>query len=502
MKESSLLSFQHSETMVAKDLDQATRIAYGGNNEFSRVVTLDGALFEKSGTMSGGGGKSHGGKMGTSIRATSVSVESVTNAEKELSRLTDKLNEIRERRTAAVQHYPASEKAIATLETELGKSQKEVDSLNSQYNYTEKQLDSLEAASTPQEDELDRLKELKKIVSAEEKEINRLTSGSKQLKEKALALHTNLENVRGEKLKSQKLKVQKIQSDIDKKNSEINRHNVQIETGQKMVKKLTKGIEDSKKEKNRLNEQKEKIQADLVDQEKVQATLADEHLNADCDLKKACETVALLEAQPKEMNPNLDSISELTKFTIYLVDQGKLQATLADEHLNADCDLKKAFETVALLEAQLKEMNPNLDSISEYRKKVALYNERVEKLNAVTHEWDGIKKQCDVELELVDSLDLSLKMLSSVSDLQRKAGKILLIYRVVTMPRDALHYGGVEHWELHNAYGYYFHMATANGLLKHGEGKTGHLFYQEHYLLEAKGTEQFGLGITLLIGIT
>lgn len=48
------------------------------------------------------------------------------------------------------------------------------------------------------------------------------------------------------------------------------------------------------------------------------------------------------------------------------MDPEKLQATLADEHLNAACDLKKAFEMVALLEAQLKEMNPNLDSISEY----------------------------------------------------------------------------------------------------------------------------------------
>jgi len=38
--------------------------------------------------------------------------------------------------------------------------------------------------------------------------------------------------------------------------------------------------------------------------------LTEEHLNAACDLKKACETVALLEAQLKEMNPNLDSIAE------------------------------------------------------------------------------------------------------------------------------------------------------------------------------------------------
>ncbi|XP_057970208.1 probable glucan 1,3-alpha-glucosidase [Malania oleifera] len=41
----------------------------------------------------------------------------------------------------------------------------------------------------------------------------------------------------------------------------------------------------------------------------------------------------------------------------------------------------------------------------------------------------------------------------------------------VTMPRDALHYEGVEHREVHNAYGYYFHMATSNGLLKRGDGK-------------------------------
>ncbi|CAK9153422.1 unnamed protein product [Ilex paraguariensis] len=39
------------------------------------------------------------------------------------------------------------------------------------------------------------------------------------------------------------------------------------------------------------------------------------------------------------------------------------------------------------------------------------------------------------------------------------------------MPRDALHHGGVEHRELHNAYGYYFHMATADGLVKRGDGK-------------------------------
>lgn len=62
-------------------------------------------------------------------------------------------------------------------------SQKQIDSLNTEYKYLEKQLDSLEAASRPKKDEVHRLKELKKIISTEEKEIDRLIEGSKQLKE-------------------------------------------------------------------------------------------------------------------------------------------------------------------------------------------------------------------------------------------------------------------------------------------------------------------------------
>lgn len=48
------------------------------------------------------------------------------------------------------------------------------------------------------------------------------------------------------------------------------------------------------------------------------------------------------------------------------VDPDKLQVALTDGSLSDVFDLKRATEMVALLEAQLKDMNPNLDSISEY----------------------------------------------------------------------------------------------------------------------------------------
>lgn len=44
----------------------------------------------------------------------------------------------------------------------------------------------------------------------------------------------------------------------------------------------------------------------------------------------------------------------------------KLETVLTDATLAQTSDLKQGLEKVALLEAQLKDMNPNLDSISEY----------------------------------------------------------------------------------------------------------------------------------------
>ncbi|KAH9740104.1 Structural maintenance of chromosomes protein 4 [Citrus sinensis] len=440
-------------TLVAKDLDQATRIAYSGNKEFRRVVTLDGALFEKSGTMSGGGSKPRGGKMGTSIRPTSVSAEAIINAEKELSAMVDNLSRIRQKIADAVKHYQASEKAVAHLEMELAKSRKEIESLKSQHSYLEKQLDSLKAASEPRKDEIDRLEELQKIISAEEKEIEKIVNGSKDLKEKALQLQSKVENAGGEKLKAQKLKVDKIQSDIDKSSTEINRHKVQIETAQKMIKKLTKGIAESKKEKEQLVEERVKMERifdeilekahnvqehytntqKLIDQhrdvldkakndyEKLKKTVDElraSEIEADYKLQDLKRSYKELEMRGKGYKKRLDDLQitllkHLEQIQKDLVDPEKLQATLADQTLSDACDLKRTLEMVALLEAQLKELNPNLDSITEsellYRRKVAAYNERVEDLTTVTQQRDDVKKQLDEFMAGFNAISLKLK---------------------------------------------------------------------------------------------
>lgn len=59
-----------TNTLVAKDLDQANRIAFGATRW--RVVTLAGQVIDTSGTMSGGGGRPQRGGMSSKFAAETV----------------------------------------------------------------------------------------------------------------------------------------------------------------------------------------------------------------------------------------------------------------------------------------------------------------------------------------------------------------------------------------------------------------------------------------------
>ncbi|KAG5621591.1 hypothetical protein H5410_006809 [Solanum commersonii] len=137
---------------------------------------------------------------------------------------------------------------------------------------------------------------------------------------------------------------------IDKESTEINHRKVQIETRQKMIKKLTKRIEESKKEKERLAAEKVKLLYTFKEI-KQKAFVVKEDYNTIHEL---------FDEHSASLN---DAKNEIQKDS---VDPEKLQTTLRDGTLGETCDLNSTLEMVAILEAQLKEMNPNLDSTSEY----------------------------------------------------------------------------------------------------------------------------------------
>ncbi|KAL6839198.1 hypothetical protein ACP4OV_030870 [Aristida adscensionis] len=464
------LAFFHvlGNTVVAKDIEQASRIAYNAPYEFRRVVTLNGELFEKSGTMSGGGNKAKSGMMGTSIRE-SVSDDTIKNAEEDLNKLVAELKTLREKKTDANNRYCSLEKAISRLEMELAKAKKEVESMNAQYSYNEKRLESLIAASQPKADELHRMKELDGIISTEQVELNRLTKCSSKLKDQASELQQKIENAGGQVLKDQKIKVANIQSDLDKTSSEINRHKVKITTCEKLVKKLTKGIEESKKEKEKLLAEKEKMMTIFKEIEKKAFVVQEEYkktqemmdnhkdeldktkeeynklkkgmdelraseVDAEYKLQDTKKLAKEWEMKVKAFRKRLDDIqAKLVKHMDQIqkdaVDPEKLKETLGDEQLNTACDMKRAMEMVALLEAQLKDLSPNLDSIAEYRTKARLYSERVDELNATTQERDDLKKLYDgLRKRRLDEFMAGFNIISL---------KLKEMYQMITLGGDA-----------------------------------------------------------------
>ncbi|KAJ4808601.1 Structural maintenance of chromosomes protein [Rhynchospora pubera] len=151
-------------------------------------------------------------------------------------------------------------------------------------------------------------------------------------------------------------------------------------------------------------------------------------------IKESFSAEQEVEMNVKDFSKRLEDIcTNLEKHMIQIqkdaVDPEKLDATLSDELLKEDCDLKRATEMVALLHSQLKEMNPNLDSIAEYRKRAGLYYERVKELNAATLKRDELKKQYDgLKKKRLDEFMVGFNIISL---------KLKEMYQMLTLGGDA-----------------------------------------------------------------
>ena len=86
------------DTLVAQDMDQAKRIAFGAKRY--RVVTFNGNVIETSGAMAGGGKEKMSGKMGSQI-ATKKDEVDLGALETKLQHEEEKLKKINEKRGEA-----------------------------------------------------------------------------------------------------------------------------------------------------------------------------------------------------------------------------------------------------------------------------------------------------------------------------------------------------------------------------------------------------------------
>lgn len=130
-----------NDTLVASNMEEAGKLAYGGSRRF-RVVTIDGKLIDTSGTMSGGGSNQQSGGMKTSF-VPEISREQLAELN---SMLTEKLAEQKTVKAGLMKFQEMLSKTrieLKKVEMEIGKIEIALKSLPQQISDLQESITSI-----------------------------------------------------------------------------------------------------------------------------------------------------------------------------------------------------------------------------------------------------------------------------------------------------------------------------------------------------------------------
>jgi structural maintenance of chromosome 4 len=250
-------------TLVAKDMEQANRIAYGAQRW--RVVTLEGQLIDKSGTMSGGGTRVAKGGMSSKL-AQEVSKDQVTKLEVDRDALEQTFQEFQKQHRELESSLRALSAQIPKLETKAQKLELEVGSFDRNVSDAQRRVQELASEQQTSKSDKSRVTALEKTIATAEKEIAKLHSEMAGLEEEIKALQNKIMEIGGVKLRSQKAMVDGLKSQIDTLTEEMSSAEVNGAKAEKQKIKHEKAHADAGKELENAARDLEKAQQDMQKQ--------------------------------------------------------------------------------------------------------------------------------------------------------------------------------------------------------------------------------------------
>ncbi|KAL6721293.1 Structural maintenance of chromosomes protein 4 [Lecanora helva] len=413
-------------TLVAKDLEQANRIAYGARRW--RVVTLDGQLIDVSGTMSGGGTRVAKGGMSSKIVAE-TSAEQVSKFEVDRDQLEQSLREHQMKQQELEASLKELNDQLPQLDTAIQKVRLEAESLKRKLADCERRLCELSDAQPVNSTDDARVNALEKQISKLEREVEKLRMETAGLEQEIQDLQDQIMEVGGVRLRAQKAKVDGLREQIDTLTEEISNSEVAKSKAEKQKTKFHKSHEEAEKELASATEELENLvnevnaQATNASGSKQKAEDAQEALNSKQEelaaLKRELdertaelnETRAIeiemrnkLEENQKVQSENQkrskywnDKVSKLSLQSVS--DSGEEQAAeelpqyTKDELEDMDKDSLKG--EIAILEEKTQNVNVELGVLAEYRRRVEEHTARNNDLQTAVSQRDTAKKRCD-----------------------------------------------------------------------------------------------------------
>ncbi|XP_063973046.1 structural maintenance of chromosomes protein 4-like [Diachasmimorpha longicaudata] len=412
------------DTLVADDLNQASRIAYGAKR--FRVVTLKGELIETSGTMSGGGRTVSRGRMGQSVVRAEPSSGDVQKLQEELNHLIEESTRLR-------LSVPNLEEMIYKLTTELqemvfNKDKYDIDfkTLKEQAPLLKLQLKSQEKKTKDAISDPAKVKALTKTLNSAQADFKGVQEMSQSTEDDVTRINQEIENLSGGQVKEQQKKIQAALKSIDKAKSEICRLQVSIKTSERNTKKSEQRIEtlenDVKSCEQRIKDvQKEKQQIEtdakvLLDKiEKYKEALKESDEASD-EFKQQLHTLQEKETKLKSLRIDLDQkLSDLTKTRTELSDKlndyckkikslklNKLPAQAQEELTDptveelARLDTRTVATNLAAAKEKLPESIPNMQIIRDFLEKDAVFIQRSRDVEEVTKMRNSMRAGYDL----------------------------------------------------------------------------------------------------------
>ena len=250
-------------TLVAKDLEQANRIAYGAKRW--RVVTLDGQLIDVSGTMSGGGTRVARGAMSSRLVAETTK-EQVQLLEVDRDTLENQFETFQAKQRELEGSLRDNQERVPKLETIIQKLDLEIENQTRALNDAKTRLEELVAEHSNVAADDSQIKPLEDQVSSFKRAIEKLHSETSNVEAEIQALQDKIMEVGGIKLRSQKAKVDGLKEQIDLLTDEISSAEVAKTKNEKLKAKHEKAQLEAEKEIASLDKETEKLDADVAKQ--------------------------------------------------------------------------------------------------------------------------------------------------------------------------------------------------------------------------------------------
>ena len=258
-------AFYHAmqDTLVATDLAQANRIAYGAKRW--RVVTLDGELIDKSGTMSGGGTTVKRGGMSSKLVADTTK-EQVTKLEDDRDGWESKFQEFQDYWRECENRLKELSAEIPRIDTKMQKINLEIESANRNLSDVQRRMKEVVKEHQPSASDGNRIAALEKEIAKLNADVEKLQGETAGIEEEIKALQDKIMEAGGEKLRTQRALIEGLKEEIATSNEEISQAEVRRAKAEKSKVKLGKDQAKAGKDLDAALKDLEKLEDDINNQ--------------------------------------------------------------------------------------------------------------------------------------------------------------------------------------------------------------------------------------------